>query len=634
MGQVYEVEHIGLGVHYALKTFVFSNADDEDAESGNRTTELLRTKFLEEGQMLARLKHPHLIRVFDLAIDDETRAPYYVMDLVLYKDGNPYTLDDVDREDLDEDFIFTWYKDACGALDYVHSLGVVHRDIKLENLLLTADKHVMLSDFGIAHIFVNGLVKNDTAETTQVDSQGNRTILYTPRYAAPEVEAGEVPTAEADAYSLGIAIFKLLTGVWYEQGSDALKLLRGGKYRWDAVLPRLLATAPGGRPKKLTETVEMLESKGTRVPRARKRKSGVVAIAALAIGGFLVPLIAGGVYWYLSRSIEDGTVQLEQLSSAREKELERENREKKKQLEHAQDLNVQYERELRAREGKERLEKERKEKERIAAEAANREAAALMEAEEKKRREEESKRKTEEKRRVNEKRRDERDGMAISTKPQKSAAQEIASAPAKTYMWFGVGCNMPNEVTFRLLNGATVKLLPLKDGKKDFWVSHLPVSVSAWRDFKPDAFAELKSIEKAVRTPYELCIAINSAEVKAYCEYLTAKYRLSLPKNYEFRPASASEIAAAYAEKETRQRCERTGRDLESCIGFSSAVRAMRFKSLSASLAKLADWNSFGVSKDGKLLIAGLSMPHASGVCDLSPVNSQTVWPHIVLAPK
>ena len=623
MGQVYEVEHIGLGVHYALKTFVFSNVDDEEAESGNRTTELLRTKFLEEGQMLARLKHQHLIRVFDLAIDEETRAPYYVMDLVLYKDGNPYTLDDVDREGLDEDFIFAWYKDACDALDYVHSLGVVHRDIKLENLLLTADKHVMLSDFGIAHIFGDGLVKNNTAETTQVDSQGNRTVLYTPRYVAPEVEAGYAPTPEADAYSLGVAIFKLLTGVWYEQGSDALELLRGRKYRWGAVLPRLLAPAPGGRPKNLSETVEMLESVGARVPRARrKRKEGLVIGVAFVVGTLIALSIIGGAYWYLDRSetAVEASAPIEAQPSAREKELERENAEKQRQLKEAQNLNERYERELKERELKEREEKKREEQERLEKQRRENERIA---AEQRQREEAE--------------RRAALPAKAAESNQKPSAAVDgdnrIKPASAKKYTWYGAGGNLPREVVFELLNGARVKLLPLKDGEKRFWISHLPISVSAWRDFKSDAFPEWQQLEKAIPTPYELCAAFNADEVKAYCEYLTAKYRLSLPKDHGFRPATDGEIVAAYAEKETRLRCERTGRELESCVGFASAVRATRFRTLSASLAKFSEWNAYGVSKDGKLLIAGLAMPHASGVCDLAPLNSSPAWPHLVLAP-
>jgi len=83
MGTVYEVEHVELGVHYALKTFTF--------DSSNECAEILKTKFLEEGKVLARLKHPNVAHVFDLAFDEKTQMPYFVMDLVTYSDGESYT---------------------------------------------------------------------------------------------------------------------------------------------------------------------------------------------------------------------------------------------------------------------------------------------------------------------------------------------------------------------------------------------------------------------------------------------------------------------------------------------------------------------------------------------------------------
>ena len=80
MGAVYEVEHEKLGVRYALKTFVLSD--------GN--AEMFRKRFQAEGRILARLNHPGIIRVFDLDIDSRTGVLYYVMDLVLYRDGYAY----------------------------------------------------------------------------------------------------------------------------------------------------------------------------------------------------------------------------------------------------------------------------------------------------------------------------------------------------------------------------------------------------------------------------------------------------------------------------------------------------------------------------------------------------------------
>lgn len=78
MGAVYEVEHAKLGVHYALKTFTLDHGH----------VDLFRRRFLSEGKVLARLRHPHIVRVFDLDVLDGGELAYFVMELVHYKDGD------------------------------------------------------------------------------------------------------------------------------------------------------------------------------------------------------------------------------------------------------------------------------------------------------------------------------------------------------------------------------------------------------------------------------------------------------------------------------------------------------------------------------------------------------------------
>ena len=250
MGAVYEVEHTQLGVHYALKAFTL--------ESGH--VDVLKNKFLTEGKVLARLHNQHLVHVFDLNFDEATGTPYFVMDLVLYENGSPCTLADVSTEELDEDCVLQWFTELASVIDYIHGEGIVHRDIKLGNVLLSSEGHVVLSDFGISRLFSERLRSDVKAVNTMVSeaATGTRLMMGTQGYMAPEVARGEEATPAADAYSLGVMFVYLLTGIWYEPGSKVFKLLETLEYRWIDVLPRLLSEDPAKRPTNLSELVETL----------------------------------------------------------------------------------------------------------------------------------------------------------------------------------------------------------------------------------------------------------------------------------------------------------------------------------------------------------------------------------------
>jgi len=294
MGAVYEVEHEQLGVRYALKAFT--------AQCGH--VDVLKNKFLAEGKVLARLRNPHLVRVFDLNFDEATGTPYFVMDLVLAEDGEPRTLLDVRTEELDEDCILCWFLDLAYAIDYIHEQGIVHRDIKLGNVLISSDGHVVLSDFGISHLFSERLRSDVKAVNTMVSEAATsaRLVMGTQGYMAPEVARGQEATPAADSYSLGVMFVYLLTGIWYAPGSKVFKLLETLEYRWIDVLPRLLAENPAERTTNLFELVEMLqcapaaERKRAKAPEAPPRRNlrrillalvGVSVLVAAAIGSFI-----------------------------------------------------------------------------------------------------------------------------------------------------------------------------------------------------------------------------------------------------------------------------------------------------------------------------------------------------------
>ena len=257
MGAVYEVEHVKLGVHYALKTFTLDDGH----------VELFRNRFLAEGKVLARLNHPNIARVFDLNYDDAIGVAYFVMDLVHYKDGESYTLADLETGGADEDHLIRWFTQMASALDYIHNEGIIHRDIKLNNILLNDKGGVTLSDFGISR-FVGDRIRKEVDVTHTIVSMGTRQvtgnfIMGTEGYMGPEIQRGEAATAASDTYALGITFFRLLTGIWYEPETDALKLLEPFDSAWMEILPRMLDADPKKRPTNLTVLADKLKSSVT-----------------------------------------------------------------------------------------------------------------------------------------------------------------------------------------------------------------------------------------------------------------------------------------------------------------------------------------------------------------------------------
>ena len=279
MAVVYEVVHKTLGTHLALKLFTLEG-DDAD---------FLRQRFLTEGRLLARLRHLRLVRVYDLAVEEGTGCPYFTMDLVLGPNGEPTTLENVRRSGrANETDVARWYADVLEGLAAVHAAGIVHRDVKLENVLVDAEGHAVLSDFGVSRILSEGLGKEIEAVATEsVKTPEDAQVLGTKGYLAPEVRKGEKATAAADYYALGFMLFRLLTGVWYEPGTDVFDLLGPFDPRWREVLGGLLEPEPA---KRRALPMEVRE------PRSRGRRwwwPMAMLSALLSAAFFVVPAVFG-----------------------------------------------------------------------------------------------------------------------------------------------------------------------------------------------------------------------------------------------------------------------------------------------------------------------------------------------------
>ena len=157
-------------------------------------------QFRAERQILANLDHPHIARLLDGGTTD-TGLPYLVMELV---EGEPIDQYCNSRK-LSIDDRLRLFLRVCSGVQYAHQHLVIHRDLKPGNIFVTADGTPKLLDFGIAKILDPGTP--GAAEPTL-----NMMRMLTPEYASPEQVRGEVVTTASDVYSLGVVLFRLLTG--------------------------------------------------------------------------------------------------------------------------------------------------------------------------------------------------------------------------------------------------------------------------------------------------------------------------------------------------------------------------------------------------------------------------------------
>ncbi len=162
-----------------------------------------------EARLAARLNHPHVVGIYDLVADGEQQ--WLVME---YVDG--MTLAALVRQDgaLTPDRAAPILGQAAAALAAAHAAGIVHRDVKPSNILLTSDGQARLSDFGIAR--------------AQADASLTQTGLVTgsPAYLAPEVASGATATAASDVWSLGATLHHALAGhPPYDAGDNVLGAL-------------------------------------------------------------------------------------------------------------------------------------------------------------------------------------------------------------------------------------------------------------------------------------------------------------------------------------------------------------------------------------------------------------------------
>lgn len=172
-------------------------------------------RFIREQQALAIVSHPNIATLFSVGTTDNGQ-PYAAMEFV---DGPPIDVF-CDMHRLTVDQRLSVFRQVCVALQHAHENGVVHRDVKPNNILVFVEQkspRVKLIDFGIAKLLEGG-----SREETNVTRFGQ--LVGSPRYMSPEQLGGHTVAATTDVYSAGLVLFELVTGSPFRQSDDLLAI--------------------------------------------------------------------------------------------------------------------------------------------------------------------------------------------------------------------------------------------------------------------------------------------------------------------------------------------------------------------------------------------------------------------------
>jgi serine/threonine-protein kinase len=199
MGEIYRARRLHIGDTVAVKVLRADVVENEKS----------RQRFYREARAAAMLHHPNAVVIHDFGEDDDGMA-YIVMELLVGRSLRQLL---IDEGSIAAARAYGIIRQACAALDAGHRNGIVHRDIKPDNIILLDSNdgadHVKILDFGIAKVLDKAL---DTLSLEQrLTNVG--AVIGTPHYMAPEQCQGEEADARSDIYSVGVVLYELLTGV-------------------------------------------------------------------------------------------------------------------------------------------------------------------------------------------------------------------------------------------------------------------------------------------------------------------------------------------------------------------------------------------------------------------------------------
>ena len=215
--------------------------------------EHLFDRFLQEYEIIARLDHPNVVKIFDLGVADD--HAYIAMEYLAAG-----SLAERLKEPLPAERVREYVRQVAGALAVIHQSGILHRDLKPANIMFREDDTLALIDFGLAK-----QMKLEAALT------GAGRIFGTPYYMSPEQGHAEPADQRSDIYSLGCVCYEMLTGerpftassamgVIYKHAHAERPRLEASAASWQPVLDRMLAVDPADRYQSVPELLEDLSS--------------------------------------------------------------------------------------------------------------------------------------------------------------------------------------------------------------------------------------------------------------------------------------------------------------------------------------------------------------------------------------
>ncbi|MGH7272183.1 MAG: serine/threonine-protein kinase, partial [Polyangiaceae bacterium] len=281
MGTVYDVEDTTIGKRYVLKTLHPKLGARED----------LARRIQNEARILARLNHPNIVEVITAGVTgDAQHLPYYLMErlsgqslrFVLEKKGQ-----------LEVSHAYHIGIDLLDALDHAHDKGVIHRDVKPDNIFL----HRTMAGVTVTKLLDFGIVSMLNASSSETSGR----FLGTLRYAAPEQLRGEKPTVRTDVYSAGLVVYEIIAGRGpFDDEGDARRVaaahlnknpprlssfVRDVPRELDALLMATLAKNPDARPRDAFSFAASLRNLKRLLKGARSQESTENRVTAAAVLG-------------------------------------------------------------------------------------------------------------------------------------------------------------------------------------------------------------------------------------------------------------------------------------------------------------------------------------------------------------